>query len=632
MGNLTSKVNIHSSSIYVGSDAIIKKAIFVESSIKVMGILASDALILSKGDIDVINDLYCDGPLTCGGNLMIGRDVYCNSNVNAIKDIVAINNARVVGKIDGRASTSILGTIKKTSSINPFKDYHQVGIHPSIHLRDAHEKYKLFSGEQPSGHSQGSFSIDDLMDFLPDVGDNISNENNIDTNDHMDSENNADNQIDEDDDIEHPPVLNAMVFSQNFHYSIIQLIIGKKITTKNKNISANSLKQSFDRYSANFSSEDKYMVPKSKQPSFTTTPSLSDLAINSATILKNNIVEHFEDRRLKFIKFLIKEKDKEMVADDVHSISVYIYSLISGTEKQDWPEKITKTIEMENIVQDIIEKHRFGPKPLNTKSISSKPHVYIKTLYNILKYYEGYNELERAVAEGVQSEATLKWAKYTITHMPNQKIKGKVRKKASIQLADFCNKSDLEIKFTSTKLKVDAKEYLKGIAIETRKQIEKSKLFLGGDLSIDPSECFQPHYFLVSEFQKLFSLLSEYGFIQKHVQLNYTTLKSLLSYCDLLPESSKKDSFKGVNKFINNARLFFEIFNFKKVKLQQCLRSWEQFFEPNIHHSTFVFSNILYSDGHSISFLIEKKGYPTKLPDLDGNDLQDHRLYDKIKL
>ncbi|KAI8344845.1 hypothetical protein BC941DRAFT_498029 [Chlamydoabsidia padenii] len=172
-----------------------------------------------------------------------------------------------------------------------------------------------------------------------------------------------------------------MMFSAHFMYRCIQLVIGKKVTNKNKKVPKHVMEALFDEYGRQFPRQDLYME---KSPLETTySSSLVDLALSMATSVKNLVVETFENKCIRFLEHCLRRQVKNITNKAVKKLALHLYDRLTGATTPYWPTSIEKPDELASPLDEIVRTEDLRPVPITEASLINKVSDYKEVIYRI---------------------------------------------------------------------------------------------------------------------------------------------------------------------------------------------------------------------------------------------------------
>ncbi|ORE03747.1 hypothetical protein BCV72DRAFT_181144, partial [Rhizopus microsporus var. microsporus] len=174
-------------------------------------------------------------------------------------------------------------------------------------------------------------------------------------------------------------IVDKKVFTQNFWYSISQLVLDKTPTNKK------SLPDDIFSSWGNFSSRYKEIVYRMDNPVAGYSQCLTAACVEVATCYNDMIVECFQSRLMSHLVRTIKASVKQLAE--------YSHQYICDG-KAAWPEDFTDiTIDertaINSLCKDLLRIEI--PKPVTVKSLAASPGSYIPMLREILKRYMAEN-------------------------------------------------------------------------------------------------------------------------------------------------------------------------------------------------------------------------------------------------
>ncbi|CEG79169.1 hypothetical protein RMATCC62417_13666 [Rhizopus microsporus] len=187
-------------------------------------------------------------------------------------------------------------------------------------------------------------------------------------------------------------VVDKKVFTQNFWYSISQLVLGKTPTNKK------SLPDDIFSSWGSFSSRYKEMVYKMDNPVAGYSQCLTAYCVEVVTCYNNMIVECFQSRLMSYLVRTIRASVKQLAE--------YGYQYICDGQAT-WLEDVTDiTIDertaMNSLCKDLSRIEM--PKLITVKSLAASPGSYIPMLREILKRCMAENQKQQENQEHDQQE------------------------------------------------------------------------------------------------------------------------------------------------------------------------------------------------------------------------------------
>ncbi|KAI8979512.1 hypothetical protein BDF20DRAFT_940138, partial [Mycotypha africana] len=172
------------------------------------------------------------------------------------------------------------------------------------------------------------------------------------------------------------------VFTQQFWYSVGQLVTGKKVT--HKKALNDDIKNYFDDF------KEKHPTIVISQ-SFTKGYShcLTEAAKDISVSYTNSIVELFEQRVLKYLTYKLQNMFVSMKKADAVEISkAYCYQVICKGEPN-WPDRIMLSKEDKSKIEMLCKSfEKLITEKVTLLSLSSDPAKFTKALWHILSSYE----------------------------------------------------------------------------------------------------------------------------------------------------------------------------------------------------------------------------------------------------
>ncbi|OZJ06030.1 hypothetical protein BZG36_01106 [Bifiguratus adelaidae] len=190
-------------------------------------------------------------------------------------------------------------------------------------------------------------------------------------------------------------VLAPICFTQNFFCSVMQLVLGRQMTTTNAKMPPDLLQswQAFQLYHSALQEPPKTEMTRASDV-------LAEAVVLLATTYTNHIVENFEDRVTMFVR-------RGLIAFDPR---------IAGGQAT-WPAEVPAHLGLVATVNRLCEElEALVPKPATKQSISASPGTYLPALKHILKSYE----IEHSVArEAKRSESLALPHLFPLTPQPS---------------------------------------------------------------------------------------------------------------------------------------------------------------------------------------------------------------------
>ncbi|CEG76709.1 hypothetical protein RMATCC62417_11569 [Rhizopus microsporus] len=195
-------------------------------------------------------------------------------------------------------------------------------------------------------------------------------------------------------------VVDKKAFTQNFWYSISQLVLGKIPTNKK------SLPDDIFSSWGSFSSRYKEIVYKMDNPVAGYSQCLTAACVEVATCYNNMIVECFQSRPMSYLVRTIRASVKQSNSKYVQKLAEYGYQYICDGQAT-WPEDVTDiTIDERTVINSLCKDllRIEMPKPVTVKSLAASPGSYIPMLREILKRYMAKNQKQQENQEYGQQE------------------------------------------------------------------------------------------------------------------------------------------------------------------------------------------------------------------------------------
>ncbi|KAG0166015.1 hypothetical protein DFQ30_007682 [Apophysomyces sp. BC1015] len=314
------------------------------------------------------------------------------------------------------------------------------------------------------------------------------------------------------------------------------------------------------------------------------------------TVLRNGITEAFESRAISFITHRIGQgldRQNWPSKGKMKLIGMYVYKVLVGNE-HDPPGEAPNVPEPAQVaIDEVIMQASLGSTPISHDHLLASIDEYTQVLFGMLQK-RGRDSNSSAIQDSLEitDQVDHGWFSSWLQAMPaylNLPRRRRNRLMRSILLIMNDEEAEVHIGYqTSEALKQD----LIALIHTTRRQLECSWLFLGGDPMID--------------------LLNDVG-----VPIDY----------------NHSDILRALTKIKNRFRVLYEHLNFSKVRLDNCARNIDLYSgmdqDPEAKLS---FTNVIRTDGHTLKFIFAKrKTQGPPLPDLTlvdfiGEDMNDKQV------
>jgi cytoskeletal protein CcmA (bactofilin family) len=296
-------------------------------SMNVTGNMKSGGQISAREDIVVGGNIQSVGEISSGNGISVGGNIQSGGEVSSGNGIFVGGNIQTSAAISAGGNLSVHGDITSSEKV---RIGNRLLMSPTSNLISPGVESLPFTGNpepndaeaMPVGDvddPQDSFHFQELLSSIDDIGpDDIGADEvdggGIDADDGHGNDEDGDGNV-EDGDGNDGNVGNSstsriqpILFSRQFFYSCMQLIMGGKITTKNKKLPKHERESVFDDYGHQFDNKKQYMVERKIK--IACSHSLTDMALTMATSFKNCVVETFEKRAINFLEHLLKLEQK----------------------------------------------------------------------------------------------------------------------------------------------------------------------------------------------------------------------------------------------------------------------------------------------------------------------------------
>ncbi|GAA5799348.1 hypothetical protein HPULCUR_004762 [Helicostylum pulchrum] len=426
-----------------------------------------------------------------------------------------------------------------------------------------------------------------------------------------------------------PPI----VFHQAFFYACIQRNIGRNITNTDPNLPRANINAVFEQYDGQFLNNCVAMEPGRNVH----TNALASMANISAQNLANHVSENYTKTLRNYIKIRLKEVFN-LNAGDINRLCQYVLNnSVNSSTRVTWPETIQNTPNNIALVNTIIGASRITNEPVTMTLMTTNPGLFLQHMYQILLYFERFNNDNIRTFNEVQTEASYAWMKQVLSGNDLFKVFNRKKRNRLSFLAFRSLRDNINLENT-LQLDVAQYEYIINLIQTTRNQIINSEIYLDENnenrLNTRIQDCFRPDMALSIKQYKLFSLVPMYSFTRKYVEIYIKHLRSLLLKAqrktgitlDSLNRNRNRnndDNNEGdnENKHELATLLFSQVFDFERLRLGLNYNGKQ------------MFTNMVRTDGYGIDFILAGPKNPdANLPDLDLNDFTPRELNENFCL
>ncbi|KAI8329671.1 hypothetical protein BC941DRAFT_476181 [Chlamydoabsidia padenii] len=492
----------------------------------------------AKGDIKVYGDMvigqdlfFTEGDLICYKNATIGGNIRCTGRII------------VVGTLNTSPTASIVTLGEIQSGLNmPFQSpVIDDNVVATSTVLTYHEATQGHDNSRSIDYSELSVALESIQHSL-DYGDSqaaiIHGVGGARGEDVGQEGENVSDVIGEHDlplienlPIEDPPESSQdlrgmcpMMFSAHFMYGCIQLVIGKKVTNKNKKVPKHVMEALFDEYGRQFPRQDLYME---KSPHETTySSSLVDLALSMATSVKNLVVETFENKCIRFLEHCLRRQVKNITNKAVKKLALYLYDRLTGATTPYWPTSIEKTDELASQLDEIVRSEDLGPK--------------------IAQQYDRNNQ--ETTSELVDQVST-GWLYEQLQGNEDFKTMRKRKRQKVVKVVlQQINTNDGRPPHFSIAIPPALEGALSTLIITARSRIANSLLLKSGDTTIFRDDCLLSK----AKYHSLFDLLPKRSFRMSFVTITINTLVLLLN--KVVSDRPHVSTKKGIHRIREDSR------------------------------------------------------------------------------
>ncbi|GAA5809482.1 hypothetical protein MFLAVUS_002890 [Mucor flavus] len=300
----------------------------------------------------------------------------------------------------------------------------------------------------------------------------------------------------------------------------------------------------------------------------------------------------------------------DITAAQSKNLQVFIFNhSVNSTTRTNWPESIENTAENVARTNTIINACKVDNKPVTMTLMSANPERFLRKMYDMLVYWEEYNNGQITAFNEVQTEATYAWLKQTVTSSEHFKTLNRKKKNQLAFLLYRCIRDSTNF-VNNLQLNVNQNQFLVNLVQTTQEQLRNSRTYLQGNTDTRIEDCFRPEMATSIKQYKMFSLTPLYSFTLKYVEIDIVHLKSLLLKVRReLQSDDIIDEGDNENKHERATYFFSQVFDFDSVRLDLNYNGKE------------MFTNMVCTDGYGIDFILAgPQKQAAALPDLEISD------------
>ncbi|SAL98421.1 hypothetical protein [Absidia glauca] len=424
-----------------------------------------------------------------------------------------------------------------------------------------------------------------------------------------------------------------IMFSKEFFYGCMQLVLGSKVTNKNTKMPVRVMESVFSDYRQLFSSEDMFL--EKMPPGKSYSASLASMALTMATSMKNIVVETFEKRCLLYLEHRLRAEIPDIDTKTVKKLRIYLYNELSGVEDPPWPTSLDKTEDLMVHLNRITLTEYLGPHPITPKSLVTNICEHMSVLHQILRNYEQYNNVS---SNELADQVSPWWAYQQLKdHDEFLNLTKKQRQQVSRQLRQHANGNDGDTILFTTTISDGLRNALLELVTDTRARIANSRRVKAGDDEINLDDCFVPTRSSLKPDHRLFNLLPHRSLGMPFVEVPIDSLVALVN--NSLPPGSplpkaRRSTLKGIHRIREDGKTFERVFNLGAVRLARGVDNLDQYDDEEgaAGRKMPIFNNLVSTDGHTVNVSLVRPTAGPPLPDLELEDFTPELVNNHFRL